>query len=194
MNGRSRGFTLMEMLVTLVIFALVSGLLWQALATVAHMEDGLWSWTQGNRDQALREEWVREILRGLAPGTQTNPVKFEGDQASLHGYTTMPPWPRLTGPLLIQLRLHFEKGETHLIATAGDLTGDGLLLYSWSGSGHFEYLDLDGDHHDAWPPPLHEVAPLPAAIRLVGPPDGGLLVAVQASNNPMLRRVDVGPL
>ena len=35
---KARGFTLVEMLVTLVLVALVSGLLWQALATVAQLE------------------------------------------------------------------------------------------------------------------------------------------------------------
>lgn len=188
----ARGFTLMEMLVTLVIFALVSGLLWQAMATVARIEQSMTGWTRSNRDTALREEWLRELLRGLATGARGDAVRFRGEYDLLSGYTSMPPWPDTTGPLRVELRLSEDAaaGETTLLAR-DDKGGRTLELFVWRGRVHFEYLDDVGVWHEVWSPPEDDLSPLPRAVRLAGVPGGDFLVAVQAMTNPMLRRVDI---
>ena len=60
---RARGFTLVEMLVTLAIVALVSGLLWQALATVAQLEGQLARTRTLSSDDQLRRAWVSNATR-----------------------------------------------------------------------------------------------------------------------------------
>lgn len=186
------GFTLMEMLVTLVIFALVSGLLWQALATVARIEGNMAVWTRGDRDTALREEWLRELLRGLATGPRGDAARFRGGRDVLAGYSNMPPWPGTTGPMLVELRLLGDEpsGGTTLVARDGK-GGRTLALFAWETPAHFEYLDDAGVWHEVWAPADDSLTPLPAAVRLAGVPGGDFLVAVQTMTNPMVRRVDV---
>lgn len=188
----AHGFTLMEMLVTLVIFALVSGLLWQAMANMARIEQGMAGWTRGNRDAALREEWLRELLRGLTTGASGDTVRFHGDRQGLSGYSSMPPWPGTSGPMQVELRLQNDAlaGTTSLLARDAQ-GGRTLELFTWPARVHFEYLDEAGTWHETWSPPPGDQVPLPRAVRLAGMPHGDLLVAVPAIINPMLRRVDL---
>lgn len=186
--GGNRGFTLMEMLVTLVLFAAVSSLVWQALGTLTRLETRLADSRLFVAEEALRGEWVRQALRGLMNGAQGDPLLLSGRADGLRGYTSMPPWPRSSGPEPLELLLRSEEnGSMLLIARRPDQQQE-WPLWSWQGKGEFSYLDRSGSWHPQWPPPLGEQPGLPVAIRLLGPPGGMILVAVPAGDNPMLRR------
>lgn len=189
---KSRGFTLVEMLVTLAVMALVSTLLWQALATVAQLEQRLDRTRTLSNDDQLRRAWVEQALFGVMSGADGDPVHFEGSRERLRGYMSMPPWPGSLGPVLMTLTLERDGDAQRLMAGRAD-GGAPLELWRWpSGTGGFEYLDHSGVWRDDWPPPNATHAdPLPAAIRLHGPPAGAVLVPVTATQGPMLRQQDV---
>ena len=190
-GGRNAGFTLMEMLVTLVIFGVVSSLLWQALGTLARIETRLADARVFAARDALQAEWVRQSLQGLMNGPRRDAFRFSGNARSLSGYTTMPPWPGSGGPERFQLELvESDGGRTTLLARRQGFTG-ATVLWSWEGAGSFSYLDQEGAWQSEWTRRPEGEVLLPRAIRLLGPGSGPLLVAPQVGTNPMLRRRDV---
>lgn len=191
---KARGFTLVEMLVTLVLVALVSGLLWQALATVAQLERQLARTRTLSSDDQLRRAWIEQALAGTMAGPQGDPVRFSGRDMRLSTYTTMPPWPGSMGPELMTLELERSGGGQRLIARRPGVDAS-LELWRWEGeAGRFDYLDASGNWRETWPPTGSAAADLlPAAIRLRGPPAGAVLVPVTAGQGPMLRQLELQP-
>lgn len=200
--GGAPGFTLVEMLVTLVVVSLVTTLLWQALAQVAKLELRLAEARLLDDRAALPRAWVQQALQGITTGPQGDPAVFEGDTTTLQGTTTTPPWPRAGGLQRMTLTLQPEDGATpaRTLLLASDGTAPPLPLWQWDGPGRFEYLDRSGRWHARWPALAGEAgmgtdanqpAGLPLAIRLIGPPDGPLWVSVVALPSPMISRRDV---
>ncbi len=187
-KSASPGFTLMEMLVTMVLFAVVSSLLWQALAMLARIETRLNDEQTLGVSAALRQEWVALALQGLMTGAQTDPRHFSGTQTRLMGYTSMPPWPDSLGPEVRELSVRADDNQNAtLMASCPERSDSWPLL---SGQGAFAYKDKDGTWHDQWPPALGKHNALPLAVRYAYS-GGFILTAVRAMDNPMLRRADL---
>lgn len=211
---KGRGFTLLEMLVTLAVFTLVSTLLWQALAQLAQVESRLAGGSLLVDREALRRAWVQQALAGTATGAISEPgPPLRGNAASLSLLSTMPPWPSAAD--LERVTLDLRPGRqtaasgrrdaaTTLWARRGDgsaSAADGPLewpLMELSGRARFEYLAQDGQWSEQWPLPLvgagERPQRLPRAIRVVvegDTPGIALWVPVTAMQNPMIRRADV---
>ncbi len=164
-----RGFTLVEVLVTLVVVGLLSTLLWQAMGQVAQLETRLAdSQALADRDQ-LRRAWLAQALAGVGTGPAGNADPLRGGTRELLTFTTMAPWPRPAGLERMQLRLQAMPGNGDsawqllarrvAIGAAGGLVrprgGDDdpvLLLWQGRGEARFEYLDAAGAWHGQWPP------------------------------------------
>lgn len=207
------------MLVTLVIVAAVTTLLWEALGLAARLERSLAR--AGNDDQArqLRAAWLQMAIDSLAvPPGQNDPLR--GGPRRLDGLTTAPPWPGSPGPeaFALELRPDTEPGghpDDALPGTPGlrlwalrPATGETFDLGDWDAASRFSYLDEQGRWHEQWPPegthgsPAGAQRPLPRAVRLAaGVRDVGdvarvhrtMLVAPQATRNPMLTRRQAAP-
>jgi prepilin-type N-terminal cleavage/methylation domain-containing protein len=211
-RGPEVGFTLLEMLVTLVIVSVVTTLLWQALALTARIEQSLAGSQQTVQDQRLRAAWVQQALAGLAvpPGTET---ALRGSPTRIDAVTTAPPWPGSAGPEAMVLEWRTGDPETagwQRLTARRPATGEVFDLGAWDASLRFDYLNADGRWVPTWPPSgLAERAetaqrPLPRAVRLApsgapglapeGSPDAGVIVvAPQATRNPMLARAQAQP-
>lgn len=189
------GFTLMEMLVTLVIFSIVTALIWQALATLAKIETRLGDAELFASDDALRARWVSQSLAGLVNGPRNDPLRFKGTDTGLEGYTTMPPWPGSLGPEPVELRLQQDATSGLTVLNARRVfTGAISPLWEWQGPAAFSYLGTDARWTATWPPPEGRHPALPRAVRLMAPEGRVLLVAVSSGENTLLRRRDVEEL
>lgn len=189
---RTRGFTLVEMLVTMAVMALVGTLLWQALAAVALLENQLARTRSLSNDDLLRRAWVEQALGGVMTGADGDPQRFEGTGQRLRAYTTMPPWPGSLGPELMTLELERTDNGQRLLARRPEAEA-AQELWRWEGSaGRFDYLDSSGIWQSSWPH-VRAAAALPTAIRLRGPAAGPVLVPVLAMQGPMLRQQDLLP-
>lgn len=204
------GFTLLEMLVTLVIVSVVTALLWQALALTARIEQSLAGAQQTAQDQRLRAAWVQQALSGLAvpPGAA---VALRGSATRIEAVTSAPPWPAAAGLESMVLEWRTPDPETagwQRLVAHRPATGEVFDLGAWDASLRFDYLNADGRWVASWPPAgLAEQAesaqrPLPRAVRLApaGAPaaDGPsgvdvIVVAPQATRNPMLARAQAQP-
>jgi prepilin-type N-terminal cleavage/methylation domain-containing protein len=187
---RARGFTLLEMLVTLVIVALVATILAQALGQVARIERLLDGGPLRSASASLRAEWVRLALESLQPGTQDS-ERVRGSARELQGLSSaVPMWPGV-GTAQMQLRLvaSDDRRTTRLELRLNGSDDAPVVLHSWPGAdGGFRYLDRQGAWLDHWPPettdgvatsPLKATNPsLPRAVMLqTGAQPWGVLVA-----------------
>lgn len=189
----SRGFTLMEMLVTLVLVSLVSTLLWQALAQAARIEAQLADTRVLGEREALQRAWVQQALAGVASGPLGDRAGLEGREDRLESYTTMPPWPVASGleRMVLLLRPDDRSGSQQTTLLAQREAAEPVPLWRWEGNGRFEYLDPENRWQPQWPPGTTGAPALPRAIRLLGPREGVLWVPVLTTQNPMISRRDV---
>jgi len=190
------GFTLLEMLVTLVLFSFLSSLIWQGMAWMAGVERSMAVTQTFSTRESLRQEWVRQLFRGIVSGLFMGPDSFKGTKTGFTCLTSTPPWPGLAGPLEIQVALGQQDERTDVtVQTAGR---DPVQLWSFKGEGILDYLDESGRWHNAWPPEDMggEVRPgrIPRAIRLRGTPLVPLLVAVWAKENVSISRTQLPDL
>lgn len=179
---RQNGLTLLELLVTLVIAAMLVGLLSQSVSLVYRIETLLAGEQMRGQVQLLRTEWLRLSLAGLQPGDRAGLGALRGGARELVGRTTNPIGPGGGGWGELNLRLRFEpqSGETLLerIGPAPERRAQTVLR--WPGDvGRFSYLRRDGTLESQWPPALGAQPALPAAVVLESAlPGFATLVAV----------------
>jgi prepilin-type N-terminal cleavage/methylation domain-containing protein len=200
-----RGFTLLEMLVTLVIVSLVAGIVWQAMGQLARIERLLEQGQLRSMAQAVRGEWVRSALVSLLPGAPQSGERLRGTASELQGLSAeLPRWPT-PGLAMLHLRLqHDTAGDFTALQIVGDApAGESTpqtvtVLLSWPGrEGRFRFLDEHGQWQDRWPPEDRADAPaLPRAVLLeTGLPELRLILAApQASEVPLPSRGQVEAL
>lgn len=204
-----RGLTLMETLVTLVIMAMVVGVLSEGLFQVNRLEQRLSGGSMQVQLQRLRTLWAVMAIEGLLPGQRGAAERFVGDAGYLSGVSSQVPTVTAAGPQPFRLVLSFSEvlAQTELQFWAGAVAeGDSrvasapasaVVLTRWGGSGGgFRYLDADGSWRATWPPADPFAPALPLAIGIDrGEFLGWLLVAAPlASAEPLGRRVDIDKL
>lgn len=199
---RRHGFTLLEMLVTLVVVSLVAGLLGQALFQLSRIERLLEGGQLSSMADTVRADWVRSAIESLLPGEQGSSERLVGSERELEGLSADVPMLPAPGLAKLHLRLEFDAatGNTQLqlldtFAVPGQVTSTPVVLLSWPGrEGRFRYLDDTGQWHEDWPLPLASSSlALPRAIVLeTGLPALPTLVsATRASPVPILTRRQV---
>ena len=202
---RDHGFTLLEMLVTLVVVSLVAGLLGQALFQLSRIERLLEGGRLSSMADAVRANWVRSAIESLLPGEEGSSERLLGSERELEGLSADVPMLPAPGLAKLHLRLEFDAaaGATQLqllesFASQGQDAREPVVLLSWPGrEGRFRYLDDTGLWHENWPLPFKSSASgLPRAILLeTGLPTLPAFVAVtRASPVPALTRRQVESL
>ena len=202
---RDHGFTLLEMLVTLVVVSLVAGLLGQALFQLSRIERLLEGGRLSSMADAVRANWVRSAIESLLPGEEGSSERLLGSERELEGLSADVPMLPAPGLAKLHLRLEFDAaaGATQLqllesFASQGQDASEPVVLLSWPGrEGRFRYLDDTGLWHENWPLPFKSSASgLPRAILL----ETGLatlpalVAATRASPVPALSRRQVESL
>lgn len=201
---RGRGFTLLEMLVTLVVVSLVAGVLGQALFQLARIERLLEGGQLSSMADAVRANWVRSAIEFLLPGEEGSSERLVGSERELEGLSADVPMLPAPGLAKLHLRLEFDAaaGATQLqlldTSASQGQAGEPVVLLSWPGrEGRFRYLDDAGVWHENWPLPLKSsAAGLPRAILLETglPALPAVVAATRASPVPMLSRRQVETL
>jgi prepilin-type N-terminal cleavage/methylation domain-containing protein len=164
----TRGFTLVELLVTLVILGFITAALSQAMFGFQQIDRLLADRAIPSQAESVRVEWIREALSSIQPPANAGRNPLKGDAHSLSGICGNPIAEGSAGfgALNLQLQFDADSGMTVLYAT---LAGKPLPvpLLRWGGSvGNFYYFDATGTRYDSWPPLIDKHDPLPAVIAL----------------------------
>ena len=197
---RSSGFTLVEMLVTLVILAMISGLLWQAMQQIGRIEGVMQSAGVESQRQVVRREWLRSLLESALAGQLNTVPQFSGDSNGMRLASAEAPDIPGLGAGLVQLRLKRDERVQRNELLIGPAVPDTAVaervwttLLAWTGPmAGFKYLDEKGSWLEAWPRPGVAIPGLPVAVLIeAGDEAGGPLIAGIAVTEPArTRRID----
>lgn len=187
--GIQRGFSLMEMLVTLMLISFATMLMFQMLGSYRIANDRVRSQAGELDRQALFQEWFRDSVHGLYAAPR---LHFVGDPAQFTATTLNPLYAPEGSPMRIGWSLRSNEGGFAEIAYAEDGVEQWHLPLQGGGEVEFAYFDGEWRETDTWPPKLGKVNPeaLPAVVGLVRRYDDGdrpLLVAVLGPLEPPKR-------
>ncbi|HWS78711.1 MAG TPA: prepilin-type N-terminal cleavage/methylation domain-containing protein [Thermomonas sp.] len=163
--GRTRGFTLMEMLVTLMLVSFATMLMFQTLGSYRIARERVQGQSGLIDRQALFQDWFRDSVHGLfiAEGLQ-----FSGERTRFRGTSLNPLFAPEGSPTLVQWTIE-EDGERAAIAYAEDGVERWRVRLARADTAHFAYLDETGKESATWPPArgLQDARPsLPAVVVL----------------------------
>lgn len=183
---RARGFTLMEVLVTLIITALAVALMFQALGSFNHARVRTAA-LEGVRDnKAVMASWIGDTIRGIvAVDPRSLAVSNKGDPelgltGDANGFSALTVSPLEAGTGMPTV-IHWQVEQR----LAGDVlayreTGGQVLYLPMGQSLRFAYLDDKGKLHQQWPPEQGLQQALPDAVQLTYTDDGQPKVLVTA--------------
>lgn len=178
------GFTLVEMLVTLVIVAMVAGVVFGGLQQVFNARARLRPYLDNSEQTALIAEWFRKTLQALIADYNDGQHPFAGSMRELSGLTGSPLLGSPGTPTSVkwEIKRNEEQDITVLEYKESNKT---LRIMTWSGQGGaFAYYTDDGKWSADWPPPDtaqgKSVPQLPRLIRLSGMAGGSPLTVVAA--------------
>lgn len=183
---RAQGFTLMEVLVTLIITALAVALLFQALGSFNHARVRTAA-LEGVRDnKTVMAGWIGDTIRGIvAVDPRSLAVSKKGDPelgltGDADGFSAMTVSPLESGTgIPTVIRWQVEHGPTD-DGLAYRETGREALYLPMGQSLQFAYMDHQGKWHAQWPPEQGLQQALPDAIQLTYTDDGQPKVLVTA--------------
>ena len=164
MNGRRGGFTLMEMLVTLMLVSFATMLMFQMLGSYRIARERVQVQAGGIDRQALFEAWFRDSVHGLFAGPE---YRFVGSKDSFSAVTLNPLYAPEGSPSRIAWELRQGADGRPEIAYLED-ERERWTLPLEGGEARFAYLDEAGKETEVWPPARGLVKPeaLPAMVVL----------------------------
>ncbi len=195
-TARASGFTLMEMLVTLVLISFATMLMFQMLGSYRIANERVRGQAGHIDRHALFQEWFRDSVHGLYAAPK---LQFVGDPAQFSATTLNPLYAPEGSPTAIEWSLRADEDGIAEIVYAEDGREQWHLPLQGGGEVEFAYFDADWRETDTWPPKLGKVNPegLPAVVGLVRRSEDGdrpLLVAVLGPLEPPIRLYGVEQL
>lgn len=180
------GFTLMEMLVTLVLVSFATMLMFQTLGSYRIAKQRVFAQSGVIDRAALFDAWFRESINGLHA---TKRLAFDGDARSLSGMTLGPAFSLAGAGIPMRWTLEERRGGGWWILYAENEEQRWELEFANTRRARFGYLDAAGKVHDTWPPALGVQEQLPAAVVLRQTAADGVervvVAAVRGSRKPV---------
>jgi general secretion pathway protein J len=199
-NLQSRGFTLIEILVVLIITGFIVTILLQSLHQVFRLQTHFGSEIFHTQNGAMYTDWYRQSINGLMPDFVEGKQKFSGAQRQMSGLTLSPldQESGVLAPFVWRLKFDPRSGQTGLYYGDAGEKQPVLPILAWQGdSGRFIYIDAENEVHDSWPPFLGKWPQLPSAIYLEsGAAEQRRLIvaAPRGADTPPMRRKDIEAL
>ncbi|MBS0226982.1 MAG: prepilin-type N-terminal cleavage/methylation domain-containing protein [Proteobacteria bacterium] len=178
------GFTLLEAIVTLVIFAMIIAVLMQSLQQALKVRERVYQHQQATRADELQSDWFRDTLAGTIAPAAGEGQALEGTRTSL-AVTTQSPLEGQYLERITWLLKPVQGGDDLRYASAG--RPEIVVMPGPLADAGFAYLGGDDQWHDKWQPTPDNPVRLPKAIRFQARTTGGQIlwiVAVAAEKRP----------
>lgn len=189
----SRGFTLLEAIVVLVITSLVAAVAIQGFGIVLGSRVSMAAAVDRMVPALLARNLVADPLSGIIPDYKERNFVFSGARQRLRGLTIRPLDGVAGAPRPFELRFAALSGGAGTALLYINDQGREIEISRWSGTtGRFYYRDVSGAWLDQWPPPRDSTAPqTPWLIRAeTGQPDHPNIIAYVAGPHDRQFRID----
>ena len=167
----SRGFTLIEVLVVLILFGMISSILFQALQQSYKLQDRFGTELFGEQQGQMAIDWYRQTVQSLLPDAPDGGHLFHGEPQKFSGLSSNPLSADygVPTPITWQIRNNLHNATVELIYVDGSRE---TPILNWrSKAARFVYFDDKRSPHDNWPPELGAYNQLPSQIQLQFPGD-----------------------
>ena len=193
LRRRSQGFTLIEILVVMVLVALVSGVLFQALSQAYRLKERFGTELFNVQQGQMAADWYRQSVNGLYPDYPDGDNVFKGSAQEFSGLSTNPLSEDygVVTPVRWKIQGQRANGVSSLVYVTDKQE---TPLFSWrSDEARFVYLDDQHEPHDQWPPAVGKFPQLPSQIQVhskEGREPLRLVASPMGPANPLLRLKD----
>jgi prepilin-type N-terminal cleavage/methylation domain-containing protein len=169
------GFTLVEVLVTLVLLSMVGAIVFGSLGQVLDARARLRPYLDHADETALIAAWFRQTVQALIPDYDTGPNRFTATENGFAGLTASPLIGPPGTPTGFAWALKYDAGLDTSVLEYIEMQSKAIPIARWPGKhGSFDYFDQDHEWRREWPPAgLNEGSArpqLPQLIRLRGVP------------------------
>lgn len=181
---RSAGFTLIEVLVVMIMVALISGVLFQALERAYRLQERFRVTLFNVQQGQMVADWYRQTVQGLYPDYPDGASVFQGQEQEFTGLSTNPLSEDygMPTPITWKLRREAQNGTAQLVYVDNEQE---TPVLSWrTKEARFVYLDDEHKPHDTWPPRLGLFPQLPAQIQIQTSDAGERIMLVASPMGP----------
>lgn len=169
---RQAGFSLLEAIVTLVIFSMLVTLLMQSLQQALGVRERVFVHQRWSRIDALQARWFRDSIESAITNPDVPADRFEGDGERLRLVSQSP----LEGhyAAVVEWSLKRRQGGYYLHYRTAEWQGL-VVMEGPLRQAAFAYLDADGQWRSKWAPAPADRLRLPRAVRLLAETGNGPL-------------------
>jgi prepilin-type N-terminal cleavage/methylation domain-containing protein len=174
-DPRQTGFTLVEVLVTLVLFSMVAAVVFGSLGQVLNARARLRPYLDRSEETALVAGWFRQTVQALITDYDTGKNGFAASANTFSGLTASPLLGPAGTPTAFAWALRYDAALDLTFLEYREKPQDTVEIARWSGKDAvFSYYGQDQEWRPVWPPTDLDksTAPmqLPQLIRLGGLP------------------------
>lgn len=183
-QSRSAGFTLIEVLVVMIMVALISSVLLQALERAYRLKERFGVELFNVQQGQMTTDWYRQSVNGLYPDYGDGANVFHGGEQEFSGLSTNPLSDDygIVTPIAWKLHSQPQNGTTGLSYTENNQE---TFILNWRcNQARFIYLDDTHTPHDSWPPRLGLFPQLPVQIQIQTKDAGGNITLVASPMGP----------
>jgi general secretion pathway protein J len=178
------GFTLVEVLVTLVIVAMVTGVVFGSLQQVFDARARLRPYLDSSEEITRGSDWFRKTVQALLADYQDGEHLFTGSVKDLSGLTASPLLSSPGTPTSFRWQIKLDADADRTVLEYQE-AGKTVAILRWTGQeGAFAYYAEDGKWHTSWPPTDTDqgktLPQLPQLVRLSGKAADSALTIVAA--------------
>ena len=173
---RESGFTIVEVLVTLVLMSMVAAIVFGSLRQVIEARTRLRPYLDQSEQTTLAAGWFRQTVQGLMADYVNGKHRFTAKPEEFAGLTVSPLAGTPGTPTAFHWSLIYDDTRDVTVLEYNEPGAGPMRVASWAGrQGAFSYYGLDQEWHTRWSPPdtldkSQSVPQLPQLIRLGGVP------------------------
>jgi prepilin-type N-terminal cleavage/methylation domain-containing protein len=176
-HDRQQGFTLIEVLVTLILLGLVAATVFGSLRQVIEARVRLRPYLDQSQETALAAGWFRQTVHGLIADNPDAKDRFTATADRFSGLSASPLGGPAGTPTAFRWTLRYEADQDTTVLEYGEGLKTPMRIAAWAGrQGAFGYYSSDQKWRSDWPPepsvvtPVGPIPQFPALVRLGGIP------------------------
>jgi prepilin-type N-terminal cleavage/methylation domain-containing protein len=172
---RQSGFTLIEVLITLVLLSMVAAVAFGSLRQVLEARDRLRPYLDRSQETTLVLGWFRQTVQASIADYDEGKHRFVGTASEFSGLTVSPLVGPAGTPTAFRWAMRYDPTRDLTTLDYEESPKQSLRIVAWSGhDGAFAYYAGEQKWQPAWPPSDSDqgksIPQLPQLVRLSGAP------------------------